>query len=204
VKRALKIVLIEDDDNDVVRIHHELCRAGLSVGLKRVETEAKFLEALRKETPDIILSDHGLPSFDGLTALEITQKQHPNIPFIFVTGRFDLRMVVDMIERGAAGCVYKNRLSELVPAIEEALDPAVRQPPPPEQELVREPAPLSTAHEAEAVPLAQVVICSTCKRVQNQQGAWEPLERFLLRHGEATVRLSVCPDCGPTQPLRSF
>ena len=51
-----------------------------------------FLRELKKFHPAVILSDHGLPAFDGFTALSLAQKQAPDVPFIFVTGSVDRSM----------------------------------------------------------------------------------------------------------------
>src|SRR5476649_1436847 len=48
-------------------------RAGLQFQTKRVETKKDFLRELEQNAPDAILSDHGLPSFDGFAALAIAQ-----------------------------------------------------------------------------------------------------------------------------------
>ena len=196
VKTNLKILMIEDDENDALRIHHELTGAGLTFGVRRVETESEFLQALRQQPPDVILSDHGLPSFDGFTALQIAQEEYPEIPFIFVSGTFNLSEVVEMIENGAAGYVYKNRISELVPAIEEALQSAEemrQQQPPDQQEMIVRKAD-QPAVEPE-FPRRTLAICSGCKRIRNTNGGWEPIDLYLRRNREATITLARCPEC---------
>jgi DNA-binding NtrC family response regulator len=200
VKTGLKILMIEDDESDVLRVNHELTSAGVTFGVTRVETETEFLKALQEEPPDLILSDHGLPSFDGFTALQIAQQVHPEIPFIFVSGTFNLSTVVELIENGAAGYVYKNRISELVPAIEEALENAEEQRRRRHAEdrqnqpdlIVREqPAPSTEL----GFHSGKLVICSRCKRIRNADGEWEAVDLYLRRHREATISLALCPSC---------
>ncbi len=53
---------------------------------KRVDTKQAFLRELECNPPDLILSDQGLPSFDGFTALAVARDRCPEVPFIFVTG----------------------------------------------------------------------------------------------------------------------
>ena len=38
-------------------------------------------------------------------------------------------------------------------------------------------------------------ICSFCKRIRNQEGAWESLEGYISAHSEAEFSHSMCPDC---------
>src|SRR5436305_390852 len=86
VKKDLRILVLEDVAADVVLLDRELQSAGLSFETKRVETRAEFLRELEGGPPDLILSDHGLPQFDGFAALAIARERCPETPFIFVTG----------------------------------------------------------------------------------------------------------------------
>jgi PAS domain S-box-containing protein len=113
--------MIEDVAADVVLIDHELRRAGLSVDLQRVETQDHFLRELEQRTPDLILSDHGLPEFDGFSALAIARERYPDIPFIFVTGSMGEELAIESLRSGATDYVLKTRISNLAPAIERAL-----------------------------------------------------------------------------------
>ena len=201
---GLQIIIIEDDPNDVIRIEHELTRGGLDCKLTRVQTRGQFLEALQRQKPQIILSDHGLPSFDGFTALEMAQKQCPQVPFIFVTASYSQAMLVEMFEGGAAGYVYKNRMQEIVPAVQQALAKAKESAAPaPEMVSAEKPAePAQPTFDFQtpprvmpAEPICVRVICPACKRVRNSAGVWEPIELYLQKHAEATVSLLRCPDC---------
>jgi CheY-like chemotaxis protein len=121
VNRTIRILILEDVAAGVVRINHELRKAGLNFCSKRVETRGDFLRELQHNTPDIILSDHGLPSFDGFTALAIAKDQCPDVPFIFVTGSLGERKAVETVKSGAADYVLKERPADLVAAVQRAL-----------------------------------------------------------------------------------
>ena len=201
---GLQILIIEDDPNDVIRIEHELAIGGLDCRLTRVETRGQFLAALESQPPQVILSDHGLPSFDGFTALDLAQKQCPHVPFIFVTASFSQAMLIEMFEAGASGYVYKNRMRELVPAVRQALtnarEPVVSTPEitDADRTAAQDELPLDSRSPAAVSPSAPVcvrVICPACKCVRNAAGLWEPIELYLQKHAEATVTLSRCPDC---------
>lgn len=206
---GLQIIIIEDDPNDVIRIEHALARGGLDCRLTRVQTRGQFLEALQLQQPQVILSDHGLPSFDGFTALEMAQQQCPQVPFIFVTASFSQAMLVEMFEGGASGYVCKNRMQEIVPAVQQALAKAGESAAPAPETVTAdssmEQAPPESNYQkpppgVPAGPVCVRVICPACKRVRNEAGVWEPIELYLQKHAEATVSLSRCPDC----PLKDF
>jgi PAS domain S-box-containing protein len=121
VKKELRILVLEDVPADVVLINHELRQGGLSFEVKRVETRDDFVHELEQRPPDVILSDHGLPAFDGFSALALARDQCPDVPFIFVTGTMGEEVAIDSLRSGATDYVLKNRLSNLVPAIDRAL-----------------------------------------------------------------------------------
>src|SRR5262245_33692780 len=89
----------------------------------RVDTEAKFLEAL--DTPvDLIISDYTLPCFDGKTALKLARERRPDVPFIFVSGTIGEEVAIDSLLSGATDYVLKHKFARFVPAVPRALHEA--------------------------------------------------------------------------------
>src|SRR5262245_55570342 len=121
MKKEIRILYVEDVPADVVMVNHELRKGRLAFRTKRVETKGAFLHELERNPPDLILSDHGLPSFDGFTALAIARDKCPEIPFIFVTNALGEQMAIETFESGATDYVLKSGLSKLVPAVQRAL-----------------------------------------------------------------------------------
>lgn len=113
--------MIEDEARDAELAEHTLREGGFDFSFKRVDTEGEFLRELRQFRPNVILSDHGLPEFDGFTALSLAQKKCPDVPFIFVTGSLGEEMAIKALKDGAADFVLKHRLTGLPPAVHRAL-----------------------------------------------------------------------------------
>jgi PAS domain S-box-containing protein len=118
---TLRILYLEDDVVDAELTQNTLEMGGLPCDVTRVETESNFLEALQQEGIDLILADYSLPSFDGSSALTITLRQRPDLPFIFVSGTMGEEVAVDALKIGATDYVLKTRLSRLVPSVRRAL-----------------------------------------------------------------------------------
>jgi GAF domain-containing protein len=38
-------------------------------------------------------------------------------------------------------------------------------------------------------------ICLSCKKIQDQEGDWQPFESFVRTHSEARITHRICPDC---------
>jgi PAS domain S-box-containing protein len=121
VNNELSILVMEDIAADVVLINHELRKGGLAFRSKRVETREDFVRELRENPPDLIFSDHGLPAFDGFSALAIAREKCPDTPFIFVTASMGEELAAETFKSGATDYVLKTRLSNLVPAVQRAL-----------------------------------------------------------------------------------
>jgi len=121
VKKAIRILMLEDNATDAELIAHTLREGGIPSSNRRVETKPDYVRELEARPPDVILSDYELPSFDGYKALAIAQKKCPEVPFIFVTGTLGEEVAIETLKHGATDYVIKTRLSRLVPSVQRAL-----------------------------------------------------------------------------------
>ena len=92
-----------------------------------VSTKDDFVRALERGPVDLILSDYGLPGFDGLSALSIASRIQPNTPFILVSGTIGEEAAIDSMRSGATDYVLKTRLSRLAPAVRRAIEEATER-----------------------------------------------------------------------------
>jgi PAS domain S-box-containing protein len=118
--KELKILMLEDDVRDAELIKEELRKGGFSFRARRVETQKAFNDILNLDPPDLVLSDHGLPDFNGFEALAVAQLRCPDVPFIFITGLTGNEKEMETLERESIHYVLKSRLSRLVPVVEQA------------------------------------------------------------------------------------
>src|SRR5213592_3366896 len=122
----LRILLLEDVAADAALVERHLTKTGLEFVSQRVDTRARFEQALREFVPDIILSDHGLPGFDGSAALELVNERFPTLPVILVTGSLNEEKAVEFMKAGAADYILKDHLARLPEAIQRAIRDVVR------------------------------------------------------------------------------
>ena len=121
MNKELRILILEDVPTDTELVEYELRKAEISFTSKRVETREDFIKALEEYAPDLILSDHTLPSFDGMEALKIAKEKSPDAPFIFVTGSLGEEGAIETLKSGATDYVLKDNLSRLAPSVRRAL-----------------------------------------------------------------------------------
>lgn len=124
MKKELNIIMIEDTPSDVDLIQHELKKGKISFKAEVVSSESSFVTLLDKYTPDIILSDFSMPSFDGLSALKIAQEKKPEVPFVFVSGTIGEERAIEALKSGATDYILKDHLTGLVPKLKRALNEA--------------------------------------------------------------------------------
>ncbi len=121
MESPIRILHLEDDPTDSELIQSLLEADGIAVELVRVETREHFLAGLEQGGWHLILSDNTLPSFDGLTALELAQEKCPDVPFIFLSGTLDEDVAIEALKHGATDYILKHRLARFIPAIRRAL-----------------------------------------------------------------------------------
>jgi PAS domain S-box-containing protein len=120
----VRVLLLEDSPLDAELVCARLAKAGVDCEFERVESREDFVAALDRGAFDIILADYSLPSFDGLSALEIAHAHSPHVPFLFVSGGLGEEVAIESLKRGATDYVLKHRLERLAPAVTRALDEA--------------------------------------------------------------------------------
>jgi len=119
--KELKILMLEDLQDDVGLIERTLRKEGMNFSAKRVDSQGDFSESLTTFQPDVILSDHALPQFNSLEALKICRKLAVNVPFILVTGTVSEEFAVSCLKQGADDYVLKSNMVRLPSAIHNAL-----------------------------------------------------------------------------------
>ncbi len=124
---SLRLLHIEDrqDDADLIRI--DLEAAGYDVASRRVETAAEMKEALPAQNWDVIICDYNLPTFDALRALAILRESGQDIPFIIVSSHIGEEAAVALMKAGAHDYVMKDHLARLAPAIEREVNEAMER-----------------------------------------------------------------------------
>jgi signal transduction histidine kinase len=118
---TIRVLNLEDQATDSELIARELKRAGLVFELQRVMGRDPFEAALREQSPDVIISDHNVPQFDGRAALDIARVLAPGTPFILCTGSLNEEAAVAYMKAGATDYILKDRIARLGPAVKEAL-----------------------------------------------------------------------------------
>lgn len=121
----LRVLIIEDSENDAILLVRELKRGGYDVTYERIDTLEGMDAALGKVPWDIVISDYVLPKFSGLLALKYMQSRGIDLPFIMVSGKIAEEAAVEAMKAGAGDYITKGNLTRLVPAVARELRDAL-------------------------------------------------------------------------------
>ena len=122
VLEEVRILLVEDSEDDEILLVHELKKGIVRPLVKRVETEKAMRQALDSQDFDIVISDYFLPRFSGMDALKLIRETRPELPFILLSGKIGEEMAIDAMRQGANDYIMKGNLARLNPAIKHELE----------------------------------------------------------------------------------
>lgn len=114
---SLRVLYVEDRDDDAVMVLRELRKAGFDVDYTRVETEEAMRDALKTGEWDLVVSDFSMPRFSGPQALEVLKETGLDIPFVIVSGTVGEERAVAALKAGAHDFLSKQNLKRFVPAV---------------------------------------------------------------------------------------
>ena len=148
----LRLLHLEDNLSDAELISSQIGVEWPDCRIKRVDTRADFLAALRNEEFDLILSDFSLPAFDGLEALSLVKDMGSATPFLFLSGTIGEDNAVKALQRGAVDYLIKDRPARLIPAMRAALEQR-------REHVLRRRAERHLTEQAEVLDKARDAIC---------------------------------------------
>ena len=121
---TLRVLFVEDSENDALLVLRQLNREGYVVEHTRVDSQEAFAAALMDATWDVVICDHSLPHFNSTDALATVKARELVCPFIIVSGTIGEDAAVEAMRAGAHDYVLKNNLGRLAPAIDRSLNDA--------------------------------------------------------------------------------
>ena len=119
--KALRALIADDSENDVLLLLRVLRKAGYEPVYERVWTAPAMKAALQRQAWDIVISDYEMPNFGGFEALQLLKESGHDLPFILVSAVVSEETAVAAMKAGAHDYIMKRNLARLAPAIEREL-----------------------------------------------------------------------------------
>lgn len=117
----LRVLLIEDSEDDAMLLERELKRGGFEPVSKRVQTADALSTLLKQQKWDIVISDYMMPKFNGLEAFKLVKESGLDLPFIIISGKIGEDTAVGAMKTGVHDYIMKDKLARLIPAIQREL-----------------------------------------------------------------------------------
>jgi two-component system cell cycle sensor histidine kinase/response regulator CckA len=122
VREKLRVLILEDSEDDALLLVRKLSKEGnYETFHLRVDSLAALKAALEKQEWDIVISDHSMPQFTAISALDELHKRGLDIPVIILSGAIEPSAAVAAMKAGASDYIMKGDMTRLLPAIEREL-----------------------------------------------------------------------------------
>lgn len=192
---SLSILLIDDDsvDRTAFKRHLARCQSMPAYDLHEADTLASGCDAMKRQQFDCVMLDFRLP--DG-TALDFFHKDHgvdtSGIPIVILTVLDDRSLGLEMVEAGAQDYLVKGSFDDRM--LEKTIRYAMERMKllTAKNKLVSD---LESALDRIQTLEGIVPICSVCKKIRCDDGAWERLEIYVSKHTNVQFSHGFCEQC---------
>ena len=193
MKGFIDVLLIEDNPTDAVLVQEHLFdRTITPFRLEHVDSLGKGLDRLSRGGIDVILLDLSLPDSEGMNTFDGVSGQTSEAAIVLLTGTDDRELALSIVRKGAQDYLVKGQIDGSI--LERSLRYAVERK---RLELQQKTliVQLQEALEKVRVLKGLVPICSSCKKIRNDKGFWESVEKYIMEHSSAEFTHGFCPEC---------
>lgn len=197
------ILYVEDNEYDADIFRRAFDKSDLSFNITDINTAEKAIEVLSSswESFDLIITDFKLPQMNGLELIIKLKALNIQLPSILLTGAGSENLAVEALKSGAENYIIKDNKSgylDLLPLV--SMDAyqnfqnriSCKQAEEEKEQLIIE----LQSSLAEVKKLSGLIpICATCKKIRDDKGFWNQIEKYITEHSEALFTHGVCPEC---------
>ena len=182
----LRILLIEDNEDDFILFKQLLSKSRfLSAELLWAKRIREALPMIAEGNIDLILTDLALPDGKGFETIKKLNEVVKKVPIIVLTSNSDERLALYILRAGAQDYLIKGQVTtyDLVRSIRYSME---------RKALVAE---LQESLDNIKTLKGLLPICSSCKKIRNDQGYWKTVEAYIQEHSHAQFTHGLCPQC---------
>jgi CheY-like chemotaxis protein len=186
-EKRLHLLLVEDNPDDAQMFVDLISdHVQVPIDLALSGTLAEALKELQKEPYEIILLDLSLPDSEGPDTYHRISAAAPQTPIVILTGLDDDQVALSALGEGVQDYLVKGKVtgSLLMRSIRYAIE---------RQHLILR---LKEADHTVAALSDLLPVCTSCKKVRGEDGAWSDLEVYLRNYTKTRIRQTLCPQCG--------
>ncbi len=185
-------ILVVDDNTDNLRLLAGILgEQQYQVRLARNGSYA--LATIHKQAPDLVLLDIMMPEMDGFEVCRRLKadEQTAGIPIIFISALGEIDEKVRAFSYGAVDYITKPfQVEEVLARVKMHLKMMYMQ-----KSLALKNAQLEDALDQIQILQGIIPICARCKKIRDDQGIWNQIEKYIEAHSEAFFSHGLCPEC---------
>lgn len=192
--RKGSVMIVDDTPDNLTVLRQMLTENGYHV---RPALNGEIaLGAVKTCLPDLILLDIMMPGMNGYEVCRRLKSDDctKDIPIIFISALHELSDKIRSFSVGGVDYITKPFQAEEVIARVGAHVSLFRL----RTSLEEKVAELQTALEEIKTLRGLVPICSSCKKMRDDEGYWSQLEVYIQKHTEAELTHGICPECMKT------
>ena len=121
---SLRILIVDDSENDTLLLVRELKRQGYEPDYERVCAVDTLKASLVNQTWDLIITDHYMPELNSGDVIAVVKGMGVDVPVIIVSGLIPEKAAIAAMKAGAQDYIMKDNMARLIPAIERELNEA--------------------------------------------------------------------------------
>jgi len=183
---SLKILIIDNNVQDLSKVVDILTSSTLAdFDIMTTSSIDETKHLLQEVSFDAIVSELYFPDSQGIDTLEFLRSFHDTMPILFLTNSESAELALETVKRGAQDFINKKHLFtfELDRAILYAIERA---------SVLRQ---LLDAREHISMLQGLIPICTSCKKIRDDNGYWAKIEQYFSEHIDAHFTHSLCPGC---------
>src|SRR5690606_15453816 len=108
--QSIKILFAENEQSVLSKALTEIKKSGIEFIYRVTEDKQDFIKELQVFSPDVVISDYMMNSFDGAEALNITKSYNNSLPFIFLVSPVKDGIALNFSNSGADAHILKDQL----------------------------------------------------------------------------------------------
>ncbi len=188
--RQIKVLLVDDDKIDRMAVERFIVKQRLPYDLIVAASKTEALEKLKDDSYDVVLMDYNLQDGTGLELLSSAG----DTPVVFVTGSGSEQIAVEAMREGAYDYLIKDPDRYYLTMLPSTVDNVLKRKQIEEEkeQLILD---LQKALEEVKTLSGMLPICAKCKKVRDDKGYWQQIEKYIGEHSDAQFTHGLCPEC---------
>jgi DNA-binding NtrC family response regulator len=185
-ENIINVLLIDDDS-----FQHLFVKSLLSVpsiykfNYHSTTTLIEAWEYMSSNKVDILLLDLCLKESNGKDTFEQSYSRFPNIPIVIFTGNNNDKLGLELVNMGAQDYLIKEQVSAIL--LIRSIIYAVER-----HSIIQK---LNNAIDEIKTLNGLLPICASCKKIRDDKGYWNVVEKYIEDRSLAKFTHGICPDC---------